>query len=244
MTFDTPEYESLAIAYLTGQATQEQVATYRRLYATNDQFKAVVRNIETWLAPLNEDVPDRLAPEGLLESLLEDIEKDAVEAGEASLNTVAVNDNSVKKWKFAAMAASALAVLAIGSHFIPLGSKPAAPSEETQTLMALLSDNTQPELMAIIYEPKTGRVIARLSNVEIPPEKDLQLWLIREGEAAPRSLGVLNPAKTSNQIDFDIPILLQNETDTLAISLENLGGSKSAGPEGPVLYTGAVSALH
>jgi anti-sigma-K factor RskA len=56
-------------------------------------------------------------------------------------------------------------------------------------------------------------------------------------------LGILNRVDEGDRIELLLPLALQTGTDTLAISLEETGGSKSDGPEGPVLYTGAVSTL-
>lgn len=251
------KYEALAIAYLTGQAPPEEVAEYQRLYKTDAGFKEIVDDVELWLAPLNENVEDRMPPEGLLDDIMSEIAKS--EAPENSRNEVVksevgplpvndrnripANDNPSGKWRMLAIASSFVAVLAIGSHFIEPNTDFDAPLTESETFMALLSDSTEPELMAIVYEPKTGKVVARLSNITVPADGDLQLWLIREGEPAPVSLGVLKRADSVDRVELLAPLALQTGTDTLAISLEDIGGSKSAGPEGPVLYTGKVSAL-
>lgn len=251
------KYEALAIAYLTGQATPEEVAEYQRLYKTDAGFKEIVDDVELWLAPLNENIEDRMPPEGLLDDIMSEIANSEApenfknkmgnsEAGPLPVNDrdrTPANDNPSGKWRMLAIASSFIAVLAIGSHFIEPNTNLDAPLSDSETFMALLSDSTQPELMAIVYEPKTGKVVARLSNIKVPEDGDLQLWLIREGEPAPVSLGILNRVDEADRIELMAPLSLQTGTDTLAISLEELGGSKSAGPEGPVLYTGRVSAL-
>lgn len=251
------KYEALAIAYLTGQATAEEVAEYQRLYKSDAGFKEIVDDVEMWLAPLNENIEDRMPPEGLLDDIMSEIAKSeepenpeneivepkAVPLPANDTDRMPANDNPSGKWRTLAIASSIIAVLAVSSHFIEPSTGVDEPLSESETFMALLSDSTQPELMAIVYEPKTGKVVARLSNIKIPEDGDLQLWLIREGEPAPVSLGVLNRADEVDRIELLAPLALQTGTDTLAISLEELGGSKSAGPEGPVLYTGTVSAL-
>lgn len=253
------KYEALAIAYLTGQATLEEVEEYQRLFENDAGFREIVDDVEIWLAPLNDHVVDRLPPEGLLDDIMSELEK-GEDSEQPESETAApkriptptpandtvrlpANDNPSGRWRALAIASSLIAVLAIGSHFIEPNVSVDKPMSESETLMALLSDSTQPELMAIVYEPKTGRVVARLSNIQIPDDGDLQLWLIREGEPAPVSLGVLNRADEVDRIELLAPLALQTDTDTLAISLEELGGSKSAGPEGPVLYTGKISSL-
>jgi len=251
------KYEALAIAYLTGQATSEEVMEYQRLYESDAGFKEIVDDVEIWLAPLNETVTDQMPSDGLLADIMSEItqDEDRVAVGvqqadpidshlaENHTDTNPANDNILGRWKALAMASSLVAILSVGSHFVRPDISSKVPVSDTETFMALLSDSTQPELMAIVYEPKTGKVVARLSNINLPEDGDLQLWLIREGEAAPVSLGLLNKVDEVNRVELLAPLALQSLTDTLAVSLEEKGGSKSEGPEGPVLYTGAVSAL-
>jgi len=247
MTTPATYNEALAITYLTGQATREQVQEYRQLFANDTTFQKLVQDIEGWLAPLNEETTDLAPPEGLFESLMSEIENETkpdvvntqISSAAPAAAIVAANDRDTKKWKFIAAAASIVAVLAIGTNFINLGSSTPTPTPNQQ-LIALLSDDTKPELVAIVYNPASGKVIARLSNIQVPEDGDLQLWLIRETESAPISLGVLERTQGNGFVEFDIPNTLHSHSDVLAVSLEALGGSKSAGPEGPVLFTGAV----
>jgi anti-sigma-K factor RskA len=251
MNHSYSEYETLAIAYLTGQATPEELAKYRSLYSTDAGFREIVDDVETWLAPLNEAVLDQAPPEGLLGDIMREIEQDGIQQTLAkpvehipsTQYSRAANNSSSRKWRALAMISSIIAILAVGSHFITLPKTMETTSPETQTLLALLSDQSQPELMAIIYNPKTGKVVARLSNIVVPEDGDLQLWLIREGEISPVSLGVLDKVDELGRVELLTPLTLQTGSDTLAISLEALGGSKSTAPEGPVLYTGALSEL-
>ncbi len=261
-------HEALAIAYLSGMATEEQLMAYQNLFETDTSFRDTVRDIEMWLAPLNEITEDIQPPEGLLESILAEIDpkshmdeedknhdisddKIAPIFGGDSIKSAQPTNN--RKWKGLAIAASLVAVAAVGSHFVTFNSATNPEKmpqqianvqkspDKTQQFLALLSDDSQPELVAIIYNPSTKKVIARLSNVTVPDDGDLQLWLIREGQSAPQSLGVMTRIDEDNQLEFDIPVTLQGGTDTLAISLEKSGGSTSVVPEGPVLFTGAVS---
>lgn len=229
--------ETLAIAFLTDQATDAEIAEYKRLYESDPSFRNIVIEMGLWLAPLKESVSDRPIPDELFSNIMEEIEFS--EQVTPQIQPTAINDNSARKWKILTVAASLIALLAVGSHFVT----PAPVTDNNEQLMALLSDSSGPQLMAIVYDPQTGQVVARLSNITVPEDGDLQLWLIRDGEEAPVSLGVLDRARGATQIEFDISQTLQSGTDVLAVSLETLGGSKSAGPEGPVLYTGSLSGL-
>jgi anti-sigma-K factor RskA len=165
-----------------------------------------------------------------------------VAANDSAGDSVAANDRGpVNFWRSVAIAASLIAVVSLGSHAV-IGDAPVEQAD-SQRYLALLSGESPSPLVAIVYNPLTGEVVARLSNVELPDDGDFQLWLIRDGATAPVSLGLLDRTD-QGQVELSIPQTLTSTTDLLALSLEAKGGSRSAGPEGPVLYTGRVSALN
>lgn len=231
--------ETLAIAYLTGQASSAQIEAYRKAYADDASFREIVRDIEVWLSPLNDGSVDRTPPPEVFENIMAEIKSDDADGAHQIIQ--AMNDNHAGRWKAMAAAASVIAILAIGSHFV--GPSPKAPLSDQSRMMALLSGEESPPLVAIIYNPETHEIVAKLSNVNIPEDGDLQLWLIREGKEGPVSLGVMEEANEDQSVSFSVPENLQDGTDVLAISLEQKGGSKSAGPEGPVLYTGSIGTI-
>lgn len=249
--------QALAIAYVTGQASPTEIARYRELLATDAGFRAVVRDIEAWLAPLNCNVDDVEPPPGLLEVILSDIAVAEQERGLPHPANVAaptpapIRSPRSNPWKPAALVASAVALLATAANFVDRpGSAPASTADApqgTEALMALLSDETAPELIAVVYTPSDGRVVAQFSNIDVPDGKSLQLWLLRDGADSPRSLGLLRPVQNSTRAELDstraelaAPDDLRAGTDTLAVSLEDEGGSDSGAPQGPVLFSGLL----
>ena len=259
------DFEVLAITYLSGYASDEETRRYNLLHETNADFRKIAHEVELWLAPLGADVPEVDAPEGLLDAILQDIDSKSISWSQVSEEQViedkpafsstaplSANDGGAGKWKAFSAIASLVAIAAIGSHFINIDTPADLPTSTPQTaqsptkveqFLAVLADESKPELVAIIYNPITGKVVASLSNIVVPDDGDLQLWLIREGETAPQSLGILERARTEAQFEFEIPAALNPATDVLAISLEQKGGSPSAAPEGTVLFTGAISKL-
>lgn len=105
--------------------------------------------------------------------------------------------------------------------------------------VAVLS-GMQPNAQFVVSLDKAASVIqVSALNVALPQDKNLQLWLIK-GSAAPRSLGlIVHHDRNSFKLAGET---LDNQT-VLAISLEPVGGSKLAGPSGPVIFQGKVSQL-
>ena len=245
--------DALIIAYLTGQAADLEVIQFRARIGADPDFLRQVEQMEAWLEPLYQDGEDVAPPDGLLDAIMADLDmNDAapaaaqtqpfVAANDSAADSVAANDRGpVNFWRSIAIAASLIAVASLGSHAV-IGDAPVQQTDN-QRYLALLSGESPSPLVAIVYNPLTGEVVARLSNVELPEDGDFQLWLIRDGETAPMSLGLLDRTD-EGQVELSIPQTLTSTTDLLALSLEAKGGSRSAGPEGPVLYTGRVSALN
>ena len=232
--------QTLAIAYLVGQADDREVGKFRRLYATNAEFRALVTELEQWLAPLDQRSGQRTPPPELLDEIMEDIRRDAAEH---SVAVEPARHGVNRAWRSAALAAFALAVVAGGSHLVgPWAGSGAQPRDNEQLpLVATLTDDQAPELIAIVYDPARQRIVARLTNIDVPSTQSLQLWLIRDGDAGPRSLGVLDPIEgDTDRVPLDLEERLRSGTDVLAVSLEARGGTREGAPQGPVLFSGSV----
>jgi len=171
--------EALAIAYLTGQASDTEISEYQTLFSEDESFRAVVREVELWLAPLNDTVTEVDAPEGLLAAIMAEmtpvtsIDSLAPVDSEPSNHSMAsnlpmandgsilapANDRGAGKWKALACAASLVAALAIGSHFVDYGVGNPQNTAPPQSVIAEadsteLSDKT--DILAISMERKGG----------------------------------------------------------------------------------------
>ncbi len=81
-------------------------------------------------------------------------------------------------------------------------------------------------------------VLTAFAPVTVPGGRDLELWILRPGQKAPASLGVL-PAGGKRVTLPAVP----PEGTQLLISLEPPGGSTTGQPTGPVLYGGALTQI-
>lgn len=92
----------------------------------------------------------------------------------------------------------------------------------------------------VVFADRNRRVFSlNALNVTVADNHSLQLWAIA-GNSAPVSLGLLRQ-DDDNLLPMPKDVLLNNIT--LAVSLEPKGGSKQAGPSGPVLYSGVLRSM-
>lgn len=132
-------------------------------------------------------------------------------------------------WAIAAALAGVLVFTYVSKPEQPLPMQP----------VAVLS-GAQPGQQFVVSINKSASLIeVSALNVTLPEAKSLQLWLIK-GTDAPRSLGLITrQARNAFRLDTES---LENQS-VLAISLEPVGGSKQAGPSGPVIFQGKISQL-
>ncbi|MRS14936.1 anti-sigma factor [Enterobacteriaceae bacterium RIT691] len=105
--------------------------------------------------------------------------------------------------------------------------------------IAVLSGTQSGEQFIVSLNTSASVIQVSALNVTLPQANNLQLWLIK-GTSPPRSLGLITH-RDLNQ--FPLAAEQLDKQTVLAISLEPVGGSKLAGPSGPVLYQGKVSPL-
>ncbi len=249
MTTASSERETLAIAFLTGQASKTEAAEFARLSAEDAEFRGLVRELEVWLAPLHSAPAGIEPPAGMLAEILANLPAQPPQS--APVRAAARPGSRVHwVWRPAAIVATAAAVFATATPFWnrPVESQdsvtPVIAAENSPSFVAALANNGDAQVIVIVYDPNEERILARYSNVAPPDDGVWQLWLIRDSLPAPQSIGLISRetgAGGQAELRFSEPLLPGG--DLLAISLEPVGGSPEAGPTGPVLFTGKVSDL-
>ena len=239
-------WQELASAYLLGHASSEEVVRFEALYREDAGFRALVTEMETFLAPLNTEAEEAEPPVGLLDDIMAEIE-----AGEArregtgqvirTVHDPHAGGNRERPWQWATAASLLIAVISLGVHLVPdQAETTVTPQEE---LVALMSGEETPSVVVLLYDKDTNTISGRLTNTSPPSDGVWQLWLLREGIDAPQSLGLLSELSEDGRIDLTLAEELAAGSDTLAISVEPEGGSPEAGPTGPIVFTGKVDPI-
>ena len=106
----------------------------------------------------------------------------------------------------------------------------------------LMGAGGQPMFLAAYDPERKAILVAALSEPRIDPDHSHELWLI-PADGRPRSLGMIDP-ETPQAMPMSEPMARMTvEGASLAVSIEPRGGSKSAGPSGPVAAIGRLARL-
>jgi anti-sigma-K factor RskA len=157
--------------------------------------------------------------------------------------------NSLALWRGIGLAASGATAALVASLivFAPEAPRPAPPpqivrvpaSELPAAYFAVLSDpKSQKPVLAVSASRNSDQMIVKTLDASIAvPGKSLELWALPPG-GAPRSLGLVAIREKDTLSLKAVADQSLDDAAVLAVSLEPSGGSPTASPTGPVLYTG------
>jgi len=148
--------------------------------------------------------------------------------------------NSLALWRGLAAAAAAVAVVAVGFNL--LQPRPNATVLATQLIAALQANEGSGVEFVAFYDQVSGAVrITALSGAPVA-DKDYELWYIK-GDAPAVSMGVL-PIDAKREIPLDAAAKAGIEAGTtLAVTLEQKGGSPTGVAQGPIVAVGKVTPI-
>jgi anti-sigma-K factor RskA len=147
--------------------------------------------------------------------------------------------NSLALWRGVAAGAFAVAAIAIAINVTTPRADPKAFAAE---LVAALHAEGSDVSFVALYNSGNGELRITPLSGDQPSDRDYELWAI-EGEAAPRSMGVI-AANARNDVKVAPDILVDfGEGTTLAVTLEAKGGSPTGGPQGPIDAAGKATQI-
>jgi anti-sigma-K factor RskA len=111
-----------------------------------------------------------------------------------------------------------------------------------QVAVALFTNDDGEPLWLTRIAPDSGElVVLVVTGVAARPDNDYELWALTDA-GIPVSLGLLPQTGQRTVALGTVALDALENSSTLAVSLEPLGGSPEAAPTGPVLYTAALLA--
>lgn len=135
--------------------------------------------------------------------------------------------------------ATFLVMLAVGMAAFNL--KPSGFQYDLVTEMAATDDSGELRWKVEVNTDKAQVHIVRMNEYASELNKDFELWMVPKDGSNPVSLGVLIPNAVGSIYSYAGDQIDLTQAAALAVSYEQLGGSPSALPEGPVLFVGALS---
>jgi anti-sigma-K factor RskA len=155
----------------------------------------------------------------------------------AAVTSLIGMERRLRRWRAAAVAASAIAA----SLILYVGSREFTRPEPERTLVAVLQKDAQSPAFLVSVDLEQKLLTIRAVAAPPHPGKSYELWLVHDDLKTPRSLGVIGDGPfTVVQPKLAAYAPKTIEQATLAVSLEPEGGSPTGAPTGPVLYAGKL----
>lgn len=145
--------------------------------------------------------------------------------------------NSLMLWRALAGGAVAVAVLSVGFNLL---NPRVNPNElATQLIAALQANEGSGVEFVALYDQQSGAVRITSLSGQALADKDYELWYIK-GDAPAVSMGVL-PINQKREIPLDAAAKAGIEAGTtLAVTLEQKGGSPTGVAQGPIVAVGKI----
>ncbi|MBV9812552.1 MAG: anti-sigma factor [Acetobacteraceae bacterium] len=217
MSGTAAERDFLAAEYALGVLEGEERAEAIRLLRDDPTFAGTVTAWEQRLAPLALAAPPVPPPSALFARIA------ASTRGAPALSRPR---RFALAWPTATAAALALAA-GLAAFIVT------RPAPVDAVAVLLTTSGNVPFMLALHSD--SGTAIRPAAAVNVPADRDLELWSLPPGASAPHDLGVL-PASGRTVTGALSP------GTQLLVSLEPKGGSPSGSPTGPVLCAGALIA--
>jgi anti-sigma-K factor RskA len=147
--------------------------------------------------------------------------------------------NSLTLWRSFAGAAAAIAIVAVSLNLMAPRTDPNAFAAQLVAALSAQGSNVQ---VVALYNANSGQVRLTTLSGDSVPDKDYELWAI-EGSAAPKSMGVIKIG-VRNDVAIKPDVLAGfGPGTTLAITLEQTGGSPTGAPQGPIVAAGKATQI-
>jgi anti-sigma-K factor RskA len=239
MTYDPKTYDppsSRAGEYVLGTLRGTERDAFESDLAHDPQLQTEVQAWERRLSPLADmTAPEQPSPTvwAAIERQLDQQTTTGLPAG-AGPNVVRLQ-RKVRIWQGFSAASGALAAC-LALFIVLAGRLPG--TDMAQEYVAVVNRGGDLPALIVRVDTREGVVRVRSLTAEAPADRSLELWYVHAGQA-PKSLGIVDNAARP----MAIPVSLRHhniEDAKIAVTLEPRGGSPTAAPTGPVVYSGQL----
>ena len=230
----SPDDDLNAAEFALGTLDDGERASVAARRLREPELDAAIIDWEWRFAPLSETIPPVAPPRDFLREIQARIGAGA-QNGELSGNVVDLT-RRLRRWRVAAIAASAVAAALIVGIGLRESTRVAIPHE----FVAVLQKSADSPAFVITVNLDTRDLTVRPVAAPPQPGKAYELWIINDKLGAPRSLGVIDSANLTanpNLGKFD-PAVVQNSL--YAVTVEAPGGSPTGAPTSAPVFVGKL----
>ncbi|WP_428376826.1 anti-sigma factor [Lichenicoccus sp.] len=222
----------LAAEYVLGTLCGAERATVEREALQDPGLRAAIAWWEARLAPLAALVAAVPAPAALWPRIQASAWGTAAPPVTLFTSAADAPPQVLSFWRATTAVGFALAAAIAGIAVF----RPEPPVPVPPQVTALVPLNQQAPVFLASVAADGSLSVRPLTTVSVAPDRDLELWLLKDGEKAPTPLGLL-PASGAH---LAVGTLSGHGPGKILVSLEPRGGSKTGLPTGPVLYGGGI----
>jgi len=234
------EQDMVAAEYALRVLEGEELAEAQRLERSDPAFAAAVADWQERLAPMFDEVAEATPGPAVWQR----IETIISPANDNALVLV----RKLRVWRAYGVGASAVAaslalfVVFIGTGRDGAGDQPpaqVAQADRAPVLVATLASQDADTSLSVAFDGQRSSILVTPGKLSGAPGREHELWIIPEG-GQPMSLGLVRAGEPQR-----LPVSPQlaphfRPRAAIALSLEPVGGSPTAGPTGPVVASGAL----
>lgn len=236
---DRDQDRILAAEYVAGLLDAEAQSEVERRLAVDAAFAGEVEQWRVRLAGFDETAPPIDGGPALWQRIEGSLSAPPVDDPEERPGFFQYLWHSLAGLRLAAIGATAAALIfaVIGAGSLQYARFEAA---RKPVYVAILVNDDTKEPGAVVNAFASGRVeMIPLTNINVPPGRALEIWTLWDRNVGPRSVGLLDRARTTT---LNLDKLPATGPDQLfEITLEPAGGSPIGRPTGPILYKGTTA---
>jgi anti-sigma-K factor RskA len=236
--------DRLAAEYVLGLLEGEDAARAERLLANDRAFATAVERWRTHFAELDATAAPAQPSATLWPRIEAGIAAEVPSEAMRAVPVIVADSRAAFRalwrnlafWRFAGLAGAAAALLlAVGLGLM------AAQRARTPVLIAILVKEGTNQPGAVVNAFANGQAeLIPLENIDVPPDRALEIWTLWDRAVGPRSIGLLHQARSVRLELQNLPRTGPNQL--FEITLEPATGSPTGRPTGPILMKGTTAA--
>lgn len=231
---DATDRDALAGEYALGLIEGEERVVFERRMEQDAALGAAVERWRTRLAPIDVTAPPVTPPPGLWPRIEQGLGARAAVRSRPSLGKrLGRWWDSLPLWRGAAAAGAFASVLMAIGLVVSLN---AARRQPVMVAVLLTEANSAAGVVNVFADRRVE--LLPLQQIGVPPGRALEIWTLWDREKGPRSVGLIDSARTVPLRLDDLPL---GADQLFEITVEPAGGSPIGRPTGPIVAKGLTT---